>query len=268
MTSGWLTRALFSVVSVAVCLPAVGQITKPTGGTSQSVWLNYFGDQPFTHRLSVHLEGSYRRTLGLQEFEQYLFRPGLTIVESPHWQSLVAYSYFLSAPTDGGTFGPPPIVGSSPEHRILEQQIYLQRLAGKGDRTTKLTHRFRLEQRWLGTETEDRGVVNWNFSERARYRATFQKPLGRGSTPRHYLAAFNEIYTSFGPHGGKSPFYSDVVYAALGTNTGRFFSGEVGYQYRREAQPGGTTGVNDNSLQVYLLSTLPFRKGITQRLVK
>ncbi len=239
---------------------------KPVGGTAQSIWFNYFGDQPVTDHLSVHLEGSYRRTLGLRQFEQYMFRSGATVVENPHWQSLIAYTYLLAAPTDGGAFGPAPIAGSLPEHRLLEQQIFEHRLAGEGKRAATLTHRFRLEQRWLGTETLGRGVANWNFGERARYRMTFHIPVGRGSDPRHYIAAFNEVYTLFGPHGGPSPFYSDYTYAALGTRTGRFFAVEVGYQYRRMEQPAGTTGIDDHQVQIYLLSTLPFRRGTHQGL--
>ncbi len=140
------------------------------------------------------------------------------------------------------------------------------RLAGEGKHAVTLANRFRLEQRWLGTETAGRGVANWNFSERARYRGTLRIPLGRAANPLHYLAAYNEVYTTFGPHGGPLPFYSDTTYAALGTRTGRFFAVEIGYQYRRQEQPGGTTGLNDNQLQLYLLSTLPFRRGTRQGL--
>ena len=56
----WLAFVLFlsAPLRSGVC-----QTPMPSGGTGRSVWLNYFGDQPFTGHLSLHLEGSYRRTL-------------------------------------------------------------------------------------------------------------------------------------------------------------------------------------------------------------
>ncbi len=259
LAQGALLLALGGVLGVS----ARAQALQTSGGTNQSIWLSYFADHPVTPRLAIHIEGSYRRTLDFTQFEQYEVRPGITIVEGPHWQTLLAYTYFVSEPTADGTFGPAPILSRSPEHRALEQEIFVHRIARQGARTITLAHRFRLEQRWNGVEESGQGVVNWNFSERARYRLTLHLPLGRSTDPKYYLGAYNEIYTGFGPHGGKSPFYENVDYGALGIKTSRFFSVELGYQERVLAQPSGTTGVHDHSVQVYLLSTLPFRHGLS-----
>jgi hypothetical protein len=78
-----------------MALPAFAQAPQPSGGTDRSVWLSYFGDQPFTKLWAVHLEGSYRRTLGLSQFEQLELRPGITLNESPSQQSLVALTPFF-----------------------------------------------------------------------------------------------------------------------------------------------------------------------------
>ena len=79
--------------------------------------------------------------------------------------------------------------------------------------------------------------------------------MGATASPSYYVTVFNELYTDFGSHSQSSPFYADVTYAALGTRVRPHWSIEVGYQYRRFAEPGGVTGRNDNSLQMYLLST-------------
>ena len=255
-----LRRWLVLVSTLAVSLmPGMCQTPEPSGGANHSVWLSYFGDQPFTNHLSLHLEGSYRRMLGLAQFEQVMARPGLTIMESKRWQSLFAYTYLYSEPTANGTYGLPPIVGKQPEHRAFEQQIFQHRLLGQGEHAITLQHRARLEQRWIGTEVAGVGLQDWRFSERGRYRITVHVPFGGGSNLRNYIAAFNEVYTSFGPHSTPTPFYSDVTYAAHGWKLSSHWSLEVGYQFRFQAQPGGTTGTNDHSLQIYFLSTAPLR---------
>ena len=159
----------------------------------------------------------------------------------------------------GGSFGQSPFIGRQVEHRAFEQQIFEHRLIGHGERATTLAHRARLEQRWIGTEVGGSSIPDWRFSERARYRLTVHAPVGATASPSHYVTAFNELYTDFGPHSQSSPFYADVTYAALGTRVRPHWSIEVGYQYRRLAEPGGITGRNDNSLQIYLLSTAPLR---------
>ena len=94
------------------CSLAAAQALSPSGGTDRSIWMSYFGDQPFAEHWAVHAEGSYRRTLGLSQFEQLELRPGVTIIENNVCDSLIAYTFFRSQITDGGSFGPPPLEGS------------------------------------------------------------------------------------------------------------------------------------------------------------
>ena len=241
-----------------MALPAFAQAPQPSGGTDRSVWISYFGDQPFTKLWAVHLEGSYRRTLGLSQFEQLELRPGITLNESPSQQSLVAYTFFRAEPTANGSFGPQPIVGRQIENRLFEQHQITYRLFDKGDSAPQLIQRFRLEQRWQDTAVEGKGYADKTFSQRARYRLTVKIPLGRSELPEHYFVAYNEVYVSV---ASKPPlFNSDVTYGAFGSRLGEHWAVEVGYQFRDSAAASGVTGPQDHSLQVYLLSTAPFRR--------
>jgi hypothetical protein len=240
-----------------MALPAFAQAPQPSGGTDRSVWISYFGDQPFTKLWAVHLEGSYRRTLGLSQFEQLELRPGITLNESPSQQSLVAYTFFRAEPTANGSFGPQPIVGRQIENRLFEQHQITYRLFDKGDSAPQLIQRFRLEQRWQDTAVEGKGYADKTFSQRARYRLTVKIPLGRSELPEHYFVAYNEVYLNATLKS--SLFNSDVTYSAIGSRLGEHWAVEIGYQFRNSAAAGGVTGPQDNSLQVYLLSTAPFR---------
>jgi hypothetical protein len=239
-------------------LPAFAQLPQPSGGTDRSVWLSYFGDQPITKLWAIHLEGSYRRTLGLSQFEQLELRPGITMNESPTQQSLFAYTFFRARPTANGSFGPPPIVGKQIENRIFEQQQITYRLFDKRDSDPELIQRFRLEQRWQDTAVDGKGYADKIFSQRVRYRLTTKIPLGRSGLPEHYFVAYNEVYVN-ATLKATSLFNSDVTYGALGSRLGEHWAVEIGYQFRDSSAANGVTGPQDHSLQVYLLSTAPFR---------
>ena len=238
-------------------LPAFAQAPQPSGGTDRSVWLSYFGDQPFTNLWAVHLEGSYRRTLGLSQFEQLELRPGITLNESRSQQSLIAYTFFRSQPTANGSFGPSPIVGRQIENRLFEQQQITYRPFHKEDSAFQLIQRFRLEQRWQRTALLDKGYADKAFSERARYRLTAKVPFGSSTSHGHYFIAYNEVYVAVSLKS--SPFNADVTYGAIGTRLGENWAIEVGYEYRYGPKPSGVTDPEDHSLQITLLSTAPFR---------
>jgi len=233
-----------------------------SGGAESSTWLSYFGDQPFTNTLALHLEGSYRYTFPFDRPEQYMLRSGLTVEHGHGLSSLFAYTYLVSYPFEGGTLSPASASGKQPEHRLFEQLQFEHPAIHMGDKYVTQTHRFRVEQRWLGTSTEGVGVTNWNFAERARYRLTAKIPFKIASwrIVPDYLSVFNEVYTSLGPHGGKTPFYANVDYGAFGWNLGSMFAFELGYQHRYAPIANGVLGQNDNELQLMLLSTAPIRR--------
>jgi Protein of unknown function (DUF2490) len=253
---GRWTAHIFVLQLMAVL--GFAQAPQPSGGTDRSAWLSYFGDQPLTKLWAVHLEGSYRRTLGLSQFEQLELRPGITLNESRTQQSLFAYTFFRAQPTANGSFGPPPIVGKQIENRIFEQQQITHRLFDKRDSDPQLIHRFRLEQRWQDTAVDGKGYADKIFSQRVRYRLTAKIPLGRSGLPEHYFVAYNEVYVN-ATLKAMSLFNSDVTYGALGSRLGEHWAVEIGYQFRDSSAASGITGPQDHSLQVYLLSTAPFR---------
>ncbi len=253
-------RSLAALVVIQLfCSLAAAQVLSPSGGTDRSIWMSYFGDQPFAEHWAVHAEGSYRRTLGLSQFEQLELRPGVTIIENNVCDSLIAYTFFRSQITDGGSFGPPPLEGKQIENRLFEQQQIHHRLYGDGASAARMVHRLRLEQRWQSTALTAKGYADTNFSQRARYRLTVQFPLGRTGSPKHYWTAYNEVYSNTTLKKNTSLLNQDVTYTALGSRFGKHWAVEVGYQFRYSTISSGITGPEDHSVQVYLLSTAPFR---------
>lgn len=250
MRTFWpLTLATFVCLSVAS--------SAQTGGTNRSAWFSYFGDQPVSTHWAIHAEGSYRRTLDLSEFEQFELRPGITLNENSVHQSLLAYTFFRSHATDGGSFGPTPAEQRQAENRLFEQHQIALRLRHREGSVPELIQRFRVEQRWRATGANNNGFGEFAFSQRARYRLTAKIPFSRAISSGHYFTAYNEVYTNTSLKGDL--LNADVTYGALGTRFGRDWALEVGYQFRYAPTPLGITGPKDHSLQIYLLSTAPFR---------
>jgi hypothetical protein len=101
-----LARFWLVLCFLTTCCSFRSSAQMPSGGAQSSTWLSYFGDQPFTDTLALHLEGSYRHTFPFDHPEQYMLRSGLTVEHGHGLSSLFAYTYLVSYPFEGGTLSP------------------------------------------------------------------------------------------------------------------------------------------------------------------
>ncbi len=256
------------VLASFLCLlqrPLHAQSTDPVGGATRSAWYMYFGDHPTSEHWGIHLEGQIRREDLGQRWEQLLLRPGVTYKPGRGFTTLFAYTYLRGYPFEGGSLGDPTTTGPQPEHRILEELKFKHRLLGEGEKAVTLSHRFRAEQRWTGTSTLGIGTTDWEFAERARYRLTADIPFRwktSGTLP-DYTSVYNELFVNFGPHGTSNALDQDRTYGALGWNLDRNWQLEVGYMYQYQPLPNGIVGVANQTFQVTINSSAPFRRGLS-----
>lgn len=240
---------------------AAAQSDRPMAGTGRSGWYNYFGDHMLSPTWGVHLEGQWRRDGTLARPEQLLLRTGVDTDYGHGFTSLLAYTYLLNYPFPGGGLEG---MGAQPEHRVLEELQFKHRVRG-----VKLSHRLRAEQRFEGTRfAGGRGVTDWEFAERARYRFTAAIMLPKRATGGllpDYLSLYNEIFVNFGPHGTATAFNQNRTYGAPGWNAGPYFSFELGYLHQQLPQANGVTAESNNSVQFVINSTAPFRRGIRKK---
>ena len=262
-----LCFALFAGVLCTRGLPLPAQTTDPVGGAHRSTWYMYFGDHPTSEHWGLHLEGQYRREDLGQRWEQLLVRPGVDYKVGHGFTTLIAYTYLRGYPFEGGSLGDPTTTGPQPEHRLLEELKYKHRLLGEGRKAVELSHRFRVEQRWNGTSTRGIGTTDWEFAERARYRLTADIPFRwktSGPLP-DYTSVYNELFVNFGPHGTRNALDQDRTYGALGWNVNEDWQLEVGYMYQYQPTPNGIVGDTNQTLQITISSTAPFRRGLHRK---
>jgi len=238
-------------------------------------WLGTFQNYKLTDKTGLYFDGQLRSTGQLQQVHSLLLRPGLNIYFNPAFTGTVGYAYIHQQRTAGG------VMGYIPEHRIWEQVMYTHRVnRPRAAHAATLTHRLRLEQRWLPKvhAEEDHLVRNGHaHAGRLRYFARGVLPLtgsrhsgemspvssqGQGSsiskgsgaapfTQGFFAAVQNEIFANISGSSvvnGKF-FDQNRAYFAVGYRYSRQFDLELGYM-NQYISGTGSNSTNNHILQV------------------
>lgn len=189
-------------------------------------WLTFTGTFKLNDKLGVHTEYQWRRDDYVQHWQQGLLRVGLNYNFRPEVQVRVGYAWAETYP-----YGETPLNGMGKdftEHRIYEM-VTLQDRIGR----VNLSHRFMLEQRWVGRysnaalEKED----EFPFLNRARYMLRLQIPL-KGNTVMDktpYVVLYDEVFVGFGKNVGENIFDQNRFGVLLGYRFNQYFQMEGGY---------------------------------------
>ncbi len=189
-------------------------------------WYNVFGTFKLNNKFSVHTEYQWRRSDLITNWQQSLLRIGVNYQLNPKVQLRLGYGWIETYP-----YGDYPInaLGKDfTEHRIFET-------ATINDKTgiLELSHRFMLEQRWLGrysgahlSKEDDYAFVN-----RLRYMFRMQLPLkGKTITDKTpYAALYDEVFVGFGKNVNENIFDQNRIGLLLGYRFNPRVRIEAGY---------------------------------------
>ena len=176
-------------------------------------WYNYFGTFNFNKKFGIHTEYQFRRNQTISDRQQNLLRLGLNYQVNPNVQLRFGY-----ANIETFAYGEIPIDAFGKdftEHRTFQMATVTDKVS-----LFDLSHRFMLEQRWLGRYSnanlskEDEFV----FSNRLRYMFRIQMPL-KGKTIEDntpYLALYNEMFLGFGKNVNENVFDQNRVGVLVG----------------------------------------------------
>lgn len=198
-------------------------------------WFQLFGTINLDKKWSLHTEYQWRRTDGLKNWQQSLLRIGVNRKLNEQVTVHLGYGWIETFP-----YGDVPIAsaGTFPEHRIYEQISFKQPI-----KKWTFTHRFRIEQRWLGRVKPgtDREIEAWTYLNRFRYQFKTQYYL----TSKFYLAAADEIFIGAGKNVGVNIFDQNRVFLLAGFKLNKNISLEGGY-FNQTLQQGRR--VNNNTI--------------------
>lgn len=189
-------------------------------------WYNVFGTFKLSEKWGLHTEYQWRRADYINLWQQSLLRMGINYQVNPRVLLRAGYAWVETFP-----YGEYPInrFGKDfTEHRTF-QMVQLSQKEGLLD----LSHRFMLEQRWVGRyssgnlDTED----EFPLLHRIRYMARVQAPLkGRETkdgTP--YLAVYDEVFIGFGKNVNANVFDQNRLGILLGYRFNKNLRIEGGY---------------------------------------
>ena len=189
-------------------------------------WYGYFGTFKRTKKVSLHTEYQWRRNNFITGWQQGLLRTGINYQVNPKTQLRFGYAWAETFP-----YGAIPINGFGKdftEHRTFEMATITDKI-GKID----LSHRFVLEQRWVGRYTNANLTKEdeYLFLNRVRYMFRMQMPLKgdkiANNTP--YLALYDEILIGFGKNVNENIFDQNRLGILLGYKINDKVKLEFGY---------------------------------------
>jgi hypothetical protein len=196
-------------------------------------WFIYFGNQSFRTNWNWHNEIQYRNYNFAGDLEQLLVRTGIGYNLTPKNNNvLFGYGYIRSENYVNGE----STKRITEEHRIFQQFITKQNFG-----RFYLTHRYRIEERFVGD----------NFRLRFRYFFGLNIPInGKEMQPRvFYFSAYNELFVN----SENDVFDRDRWYFALGYNITNNLRVEAGFMEQMLSNRAR------NQLQIVLYNSIPFR---------
>lgn len=166
-------------------------------------WFTYTGTFKLDDKFSIHTEYQLRRDEFISHWQQSLIRTGLNYNLNPKVVARLGY-----ANIETFDYGDYPINGIGKqftEHRVYEVATINDQI-----NIFEISHRFMLEQRWLGKyssaqlDKEDQ----WSYVNRIRYMYRMQIPLKgkiiKNNTP--YAVIYDEILLGFGENVNENIF--------------------------------------------------------------
>ena len=247
--------ALAAVVGGSAGAPALHAQASPRASVANAnAWLVYVGEHPLARasRTAVHLELQLRRADLGADWQQLLVRGGLTRELRPGVRVGAGYAHVRTHP-----YGDAPVGEEFPERRSW-QQLSLAHATGPAS----WTHRYRLEQRWVGVTEADGAptgeVTDWRYANRVRYLARVVLPLGEAPGPAPaYVAGSGELFVSFGRQVQLNVFDQSRTGVALGWHLRPTLRVELGYLHQYLLKANGRDAERNHTIQLALLSSAP-----------
>lgn len=183
-------------------------------------WYAFFGNYKIDDKWSLHGEFQWRRVDWITNPQQNLYRVGVNYKIHPQVTFRVGYAFI-----DTFNYGDQPLAGNGirfPEHRLYQMAL-INNPIGK----VLLSHRFMLEQRWVGRSLDPNATKADEsvFLNRIRYMFRADLPLKGPSLEdkEPYLAVYDEVFIGFGKNVNQNIFDQN----RLGILAGYRFSGSV-----------------------------------------
>lgn len=189
-------------------------------------WYAYFGTFKLGKKLGLHTEYQHRRLDFVKDKQQNLLRLGINYQLHPKVQARLGYALIETFP-----YGEIPLnaLGKDfTEHRSYQMATITDKVS-----IVDLSHRFMLEQRWVGRYSNGNLAKedDFTFFNRLRYMVRFQIPLNRKTVTDKtaYLALYDEVLIGFGKNVNENIFDQNRLAILVGYRFSPVVRIEAGY---------------------------------------
>ncbi len=210
----------YILVAALLFLSTVANAQNRINEYNEIGWYAFFITPKISNKVSAHIEYQWRRAEWIKNWQQSLPRVGINYKINSNLTFQAGYAWILTYPYGNTTLAAIP--KTFPEHRSY-QQLTVSTPVGK----TNLSHRLRLEQRWLGkfTSIESSKPDDWVYLNRIRYMPRLDVPLNK----KVYAAVYDEILIGFGKNVGENIFDQNRMALMVGCKFNPHVRVEAGY---------------------------------------
>lgn len=255
----WMMRtALFATGALLGFAMQAQRVTD----SNANLWISHWGDHRIHRQWSFHTEGHWRRAEMGQGWQQLLLRPAFNFHLNDAVLLTAGYSYYGNYP-----YGAYPVRFRGWEHQAWEQ-VQLAQSIGR----VRLTHRYRLEQRFIAVVVPSAndpgsGVLDrYDFQSRLRYRIWATVPLGsKEPGPGGFsLNAYDEVFIGFGASDRIDFVQQNRISLLLGHQLSRSCTMLGGYLFQNIQRPGAAAGADlmelNSTIHVAFVCNLDLRR--------
>ena len=220
------------------------QSTPRVVSNDNAVWLGYYNAIKFNAKWSLNSDIQFRTKNELKNNSQALLRTGIAFKINDKLEVTLGVAHFRYFMTDEKTRG---------EWRPW-QELKISDQLGK----LKLTHRFRVEQRFNELVKDNEPANEYQFNWRFRYRFDLRFPIIKEQENGHKLFALfgNEVMINAGNEITYNYFDQNRLYAGLNYEINNKLNLQLQYMHVWQQQSNGFTLLDLNVLRFNIYHTI------------
>ncbi len=232
------TLLVFAIIKLAIALETNAQ-------TQFGGWVADFNTIKLGKKTSLHSDFQLRSTHQLKHTQTLLLRAGLNVKTGKKFTLTAGYAYIHNRRTVTG------VSGYTPEHRLWQQAVFAHSI-----KRLSVSHRARLEQRFIGRPVVQASELQTNgsvYANRFRYFNRSVLPLRKSAAfgKGMFAALQNEVFINFGNTSTVNGEYFDQnrFYLATGYRLNPQTDLEIGYM-NQYINGRGSAFTNNHIIQV------------------
>jgi hypothetical protein len=224
---------------------------------STNGWFLLMNEFRFSPRWYLTTEIHLRRADLYKSWQQQILRPALHYRLHPNLDLGLGYSYLRTHP-----YGAQPVRTLIPENQLW-QQAWMRHSLGK----LALNHRYRLEQRWLGSVVQSPegsyAISGTDYLQRFRYRIFGRLPLytpAAASQQQLFAVFWDELFINLDRRFQPDNLQQNRIFAGLGYQFNPMSNIQVGYMNQLIRKANGYQYEQNPTLNVSLFYNLDLYK--------